>query len=290
MTLKKYWEITKPGIIFGNSIPVVSGFLLASRGRDHWGLFAATVAAGALGLASACVFNNVVDREADARMERTKHRAIVKGHVSVRAALLFAAALGLAGSAIMVRYVNVVALAAGAVAFFFYIVMYSMWWKPRSPWGTLMGAVAGAMPPVVGYAAVTGRIDAAAVIMFSLMLVWQMPHFFAIAVRRKEEYAAAKLPVMPVVHGVRATKAHMLAYIVAFTALAPLLTTFGYLDATYAVVALGLGVGWLALCLRGLAIPESDVARNVAWARGMFEFSLIVMMGLFITIGLVSVA
>ncbi len=290
MQMRKYVEIMKPGIVFGNVIPVVSGYLLAARGGDlRWGAFAATLAGSALGIASACVFNNVIDREADARMERTKHRAIVKGHVSVPAALVFGSVLGFLGSAILFLAAGFAPLAAGAVGFFFYIFMYSMWWKPRSPIGTAMGSVAGAMPPVVGYVAARGGFDLMSVVLFGIMVAWQMPHFFAIAIRRKDEYAAARFPVLPVVRGVRATKVQMLLYIAAFTLLAPLPAVIGGAGTAYLVVSLLLGVSWLALCLEGFRIPEGG-KKEIAWARGMFDLSLAVMIALFATMALAAVA
>lgn len=287
MPLRKYVEIMKPGIIFGNAIPVISGYILASRGDIRWGLFAYTLVGSALGIASACVFNNVIDRKADARMARTKGRAIVTGQIGVPAALVFGSLLGLAGSAILLLYVNFVAAAAGAVGFFFYIVMYSIWWKPRAPIGTAMGSVSGAMPPVVGYVAFTGRIDAGALILFAILVTWQMPHFFAIAIRRKNEYAAAGFPVLPVVRGVKATKIQMLFYIIAFNIAAPLLTVFGYCGVTYLGMAVALGLTWLVLCLKGFWVPEGT-REEIDWARGMFKFSLIVMIVLFLAIGLTT--
>jgi len=160
--------------------------------------------------------------------------------------------------------------------------MYSMWWKRRSVYGTFVGAIAGATPPVVGYAAASGRLDIAAFILFLIMVVWQMPHFFAIAIRRADDYAAANIPVMPVKHGVARTKRSMLIYIVEFIIAGSLLTIFGYAGYIYLGIELVLGIAWLVLCIKGFSI--TDHVADKKWACQMFFLSIVVMMVLFITI------
>ena len=288
-SLKAYYGIAKPGMVYGNAIPFIGGFALAARGDFRPPVFLAALAGLSLVMASGCVFNNLIDRDIDAKMGRTKDRALASGRVPARSAAVYGLILGLAGFGLLASFVNLAALAAAALGFFFYVFMYSLWWKRRSPLGTAVGSVAGAMPPVVGYAAASGRIDLAAFLLFAIMAAWQMPHFFAIAIRRKDDYAAAGVPVLPLVKGVRATKRQTLVYIVAFTVLASSLTLFGYCGYAYLAVALALSLAWLALCLAGFRIPEGD-ARNAQWARRMFFFSLLVMIALFAAIALSAVA
>lgn len=289
MSLRNYYEIAKPRMVYGNLVPLISGYVLATGGVVRFWPFVATLVGSALGMASGCVFNNVIDQDIDAKMRRTKNRAVPAGHISSTAALVYATALGAAGFTILVVYVNPVAMAVGALGFFFYVFMYSMWWKRRSTLGTAMGSVAGAVPPVVGYVAATGKIDTAAVVIFAMMVAWQMPHFFAIAIRHADDYVAAGIPALPLVRGMRAAKVQMLLYVIAFIVLSTLLTAFGYADYAYLVIVLALGLVWLGLSLKGFAVPDKNKEANVAWAKEMFVWSLVVMVGLFVTIALTSV-
>lgn len=299
--MKHYYELTKAGLVFGNLITVIAGFLLGARLMEgsggalavDWRLFIVTLVGIALVMASGCVFNNYIDRDIDAKMERTKGRALVHGDVSAPAALAYGALLGAAGFVLLFFFVNTPATLAALTGFIFYVFAYSMWGKRGTVYGTFIGAIAGATPPVVGYAAASGRIDVAALLLFVIMLVWQMPHFFAIAIRRKDDYAAAKIPVMPIRYGLRRTKVSMLIYIVEFIASSSLLFVFGYAGWTYLVIALVLGLAWLALGVRGAFLPDGDAphaaSANTRWARQMFFTSLIVMVALFATIAVMAV-
>jgi protoheme IX farnesyltransferase len=299
--MKYYYELTKPGMVFGNVITVIAGFLLGARmlyGMDGvlpvnvW-LLLLTVVGICLVMASGCVFNNYIDRHIDARMERTKHRALVTHRISSRAALWFGSVLGVVGFLVLALCTNVPATLAAAVGFVFYVCAYSLWGKRNTVYGTFIGAIAGATPPVVGYAAASGRLDLAALILFLIMLAWQMPHFFAIAIRRQEDYVAAGIPVMPVKHGIRRTKFSILIYIAEFIVAGALLFIFGYVGYVYLGIALLLGIAWLVLGVQGFLIPDGEsehaVAANKRWARRMFFLSLIVMTVLFVTIGIAAI-
>ncbi len=284
--MKYYYELTKAGLVFGNVVTVVAGFLLGAQAAggnaaDLWRLLAAVVGI-TLVMASGCVFNNYIDRDIDAKMERTKHRALVTHRVSARAAIVYGAVLAAMGFLVLYFFTGAIAFLAAIAGFVFYVFVYSLWAKRATVYGTAMGAVAGATPPVVGYAAASGRLDLAALILFLIMLAWQMPHFFAIAIRREDDYAAAKIPVMPVKHDLYRTKVSMLIYIVEFTAAASLLFIFGYAGPVYLIIALVLGLAWFALGVRGLFIHTAMASKQ--WARQMFFLSLAVMMVLFITI------
>jgi len=280
--IKEYYALTKSGLVFGNLITVIGGFALAARGVFNFWTLLATLVGMSLIMASGCVFNNYIDRDIDGAMGRTKGRALVTGRISGRAALVFATCLGVAGFLALALWTNFLALAMAGVGFLFYVVMYSMWWKRRSTWGTFVGSISGAMPPVVGYCAAGGRLDLGAALLFAILVVWQMSHFFAIAIRRADEYAAAHVPVLPVARGVPATKRAMLLYVVAFTLIAPLLTVFGYTGDTYFAIASVLGVVWLILSIKGFFV--SGAAADIRWARTTFFFSLVVMVMLFATI------
>jgi protoheme IX farnesyltransferase len=295
--MKHYYELTKSGLVFGNLIPVIAAFLLGSHPEysvirtsvDLWLLFA-TVVGICLVMASGCVFNNYIDRHIDAKMERTKHRVLVAHHISARDALIFGAVTGFLGFLVLAVCTNIFATLAALTGFIFYVCVYSLWGKRNTVYGTFIGAIAGATPPVVGYAAASGKIDMAAGILFLIMLAWQMPYFFAIAIRRQEDYAAAGIPVMPVRHGVHRTKFSMLIYILEFMVATSLLFIFGYAGYVYLGVALILGIAWLVFGIHGFLIPDRTsahiVAANKNWAWQMFFLSLIVMIVLFATIGI----
>lgn len=268
--IKKYYRLTKPGIIYGNAITTIAGFLMASKWHGNLGLLVAALAGISIVIASACVCNNYIDRDIDDKMERTKNRALVKKLIPVKNALIFASVLGLLGFLILIIYTNPLTTFLAFTGFFFYVVLYSIW-KRRSLYGTVVGSVAGAVPPVVGYCAVTNRFDMGALLLFLLLVFWQMPHFYAIAIFRLKEYTAASIPVLPVIQGIRTTKIQMLLYILAFILTTVLLTIFGFTGYVYLAVMVLLGLGWLGLCIKGF-----NTNNNTRWARKMFIFSLVI--------------
>jgi heme o synthase len=269
---KKYYHLTKPGIIRGNLLNATAGFLLASRYHIDLWLLAAVLAGTSLVVASGCVFNNYLDREIDKKMARTKKRALVIKTVSVRNALLFAAALGVLGFAVLAAWTNWLVVLIGLVGYIDYIVLYG-YTKRHSVHGTLVGAVSGATPALAGYCAVTGRIDSAAVIIFLLYSAWQMAHFYAIAMYRYDDYKRAGIPVMPVARGMLPAKVQTLFYIAIFTAVASLLTAYHYTGYIYLVVMIGTAAAWF---IRGVQLFNGK--DDKLWGKKMFLFSLIVVL------------
>jgi protoheme IX farnesyltransferase len=267
-----YYLLTKPGIILGNLFTFAAGFLLASNQGVNLLLFFETLFGLALIIASACVFNNYIDRPLDRKMERTKERALARGAISASKALLFAAFLGVAGAGLLALCSSLLTVCVALSGFFIYVVLYSFW-KGHTVYATAIGSIAGAIPPVVGYCAAGNRLDAGAFILLAMLILWQMPHFFAIAMAHLKDYAAAGLPVLPVVKGVRRTKIHMALYIVAFIASALLLTLFDYTGTLYLKMIAAFGCAWLCLCLRGFAASDDQL-----WGRRMFQLSLLVIM------------
>lgn len=278
--LKTYYMLTKPGIIMGNVITTAAGFILASKGHIDYVLFLKTLLGLSFVIASAGLFNNYLDRAMDAKMERTKHRAFVTGQVSIPYALGLATVLFLLGSLILALSANLLTVFVAAMGFFIYLVLYAFW-KYRSFYGTLVGSLAGAIPPIVGYCAVSNRLDMAAFLLFIILVLWQMPHFFAIAIYRLNDYLAAAIPVLPVAKGVQVTRKHMLLYILAFTLATLMLTVMGYTGYLYVTVATLLGVSWFGLCFNGF-----DQDHPTSWARQMFLYSLVVMMGICLSISI----
>ena len=159
---KRYLQVTKPGIIFGNLISVIGGFLLASKGHIDYPLFAWTLIGVSLVVASGCVFNNYIDRDIDRKMERTKNRVLVKGLIAPKTSLVYATLLGLAGFMLLWFGANPLACWLGVMGFVVYVGVYSLYMKRHSVYGTLIGSLSGAAPPVIGYCAVTGNFDSGA--------------------------------------------------------------------------------------------------------------------------------
>ena len=266
----------KPGIIYGNALSAVAGFLLAAglTKKFDTGLLLAFIAGTSLVIACGCVINNYVDRDVDRRMARTKRRALVTGRIRPLPAIIYGTGLGIIGFWLLFTYTNRLTGLLGAIGLFFYLVMYGFW-KRRSSMGTVVGSLSGAVPIAAGYTAVTDRFDRAALILFLVMVFWQMPHFYAIAMYRFKDYEAADLPVLPVKKGLRRTKLEILAYVLAFTIAAGLLTVFGYTGYVYLVVMLVLGGIWFAKGLGGFQTVDDK-----QWGRRMFMFSLVALLTL----------
>lgn len=273
-----YYLLTKPGIVLGNLVTVAAGFLLASRGSfDVW-LFLTTLLGIALIMASACILNNYIDRPLDRKMRRTKERALVTGIISGRNAIALAAFLGILGNLTLIAYTNVLTVCVANFGFFVYVVLYSMW-KSRTVYATAIGSVAGAVPPIVGYCAVSNRLDSAALILFAMLVLWQMPHFFSIAMYHFDDYVRADIPALPVRRGALRTKVHMALYITAFLFTSPLLTYFHHTGYVYLGVTVGLSLIWLGLCLTGFSRTNDHL-----WARSMFRCSLVLIAAICVAI------
>lgn len=276
--LKAYLVLTKPGIIMGNSVTAVAGFLLGARGALDYGLLGMLLLGLSGIIGCGCAINHYLDQERDQKMLRTQNRPLVTGVLSNKEAIAFGVTLGLLGSLILGFYVNTVSLWAALLGLFVYLVPYTFF-KYTTSYGTLVGSIAGAMPPVIGYAAATDHIDLGALLLFLIIMLWQMPHFYAIALYRLREYAAAKIPVLPLSRGTKTTKVHMLCYTLALLCTVPLLFTFHYVTLTYLLITLPLIVWWAWLCLQGFRCAHDGI-----WARKVFIRSLVVVNGLSLAI------
>jgi len=268
-TLKNYISITKPGIILGNMISVMGGFFLASRGRVDIALLLSTLVGISLVIASACVLNNCVDRDLDRMMSRTRDRVLAQGLMMPKAAFFYAFVLCAGGIALLQATSNLLCVAVVQFGFVIYVVVYSIYLKRHSVHAALIGSLAGAAPPLAGYCAVSNRFDLGAVILLLIFCLWQLPHFYSIAILHLDEYAAAKIPVLPVTHGVAATKLQMVGYILAFTVAASMLTFSGYTGYRYLAVALASGMAWLAFAWR-----DYNGSDDRQWARRLFFCSI----------------
>jgi protoheme IX farnesyltransferase len=267
--LRHYWQVIKPGIIGGNLITFLGGFFLASHGRPDIALMLVTASGLSLIIASACVLNNCADRDIDRLMLRTRTRALACGLMSPQAAIVYASMLGLAGLALLQTTGRLLSLAMALAGFAVYAGAYSLYLKRRTVHATLIGSLAGAAPPLVGYCAAGGHFDMGAVILLLIFALWQVPHFYAIAIYRLDDYRNAAIPVLPIVRGTATTKLHIVGYIMAFTIAALALGLCGYAGAVYLLMASAAGLAWLFVACKDFKRQGEHF-----WARRMFLCSL----------------
>ncbi len=211
-----------------------------------------------------------MDQGIDSKMKRTQRRALVTKTISEFHAVIYATILGILGFLILLINTNFLTFGIAFIGFFFYVIMYGIS-KRRSVHGTIVGSISGAVPPVVGYCAVTNNFDMAALLLFLILVIWQMPHFYAIAMFRSRDYAAASIPVLPVKEGFFQAKIQILAYIIIFILVSDLLTILHYTGYIYFIVMTAFGICWLILSIEGFRTTDDS-----RWARKIFFFSLIV--------------
>lgn len=277
---KKYYRLTKPGIIYGNLLSAVGGFLLASYGDIDFSLLVATMSGTALIIASGCVFNNIIDKDIDSRMNRTKKRSLVTQEITTNNALIYGAVLGITGSLVLILFVNILTFLVGLAGFIWYVFVYA-YAKRNTHHSTLIGTIAGSTPPVAGYVAVTNQFDLGALILFLILTFWQMPHFYAIAIFRAEEYAKAKVPVLSLTHSMSRIKVEIVIYTVLFALTAPMLSLFGYAGASYALIMALFSITWLRVIADGYNSTD-----NIKWARSVFGQSLLTLLAFCIALSL----
>ena len=279
---RSYLQLIKPGITLSNTISGVAGFFLAaSFVAFSWPAFIGAIGGVAFIIASACVMNNILDRDIDKRMKRTAKRDVANGVISIAKALAFGIVLGLIGFSLLIFLTNVLTAVLGVVAYVWYVAIYGFA-KRTTAYSTLIGGVAGALPPVAGYTALTGTIDAGAIILFLILFFWQMPHFYAIAMFRQSDYASANLPVWSVKYGMKSSKLQILLFTIMFAIFFALPTLYGYTGILYLVCSVALSGYWL---YKGISLYNK--VDDVKWARQMFGVSLFVMllMSLLIAVG-----
>jgi protoheme IX farnesyltransferase len=274
-TWRTYLELTKPKVVLLIVFTAVVGSLLASPGLPPleallWGNLGIALASGC-----AAAINHVLDRRIDEQMARTRHRPLPMGAVNERQALLFAAALGVASMLILGLLVNVLTAALTFVSLIGYAVVYTVWLKRATSQNIVIGGAAGAAPPVLGCAAVTNTIDPHALLLFLIVFVWTPPHFWALAIARRDEYAKAGIPMLPVTHGVEYTRLQVLLYTVllVIATLLPFLT--GMSGVLYLAAALVLNAVFLYYALAMKLTARRELPMKV------FRFSITYLMWLF---------
>jgi len=243
-----YFTLTKPKVQLLLLLTTITTMYVA--GDPSLALVAITVVGGFLSAGGAGAFNHFYDRDIDAAMGRTASRPVPSGRISPRAALLYAFALQIASFVILAIAANLLSAFLALAGFVWYTLVYTVWLKRRSPQNIVIGGAAGAVPPLVGWAAVTGSVAPAALYLFAIVFYWTPPHFWALSLLMKDEYARVGVLMMPVVHGETETRRQIVLYTCLLVVLTMLPVVFGFFGAIYAVVALGLGGWFLHLAVR----------------------------------------
>ena len=269
-------ELCKPRITILVLVTTFTGMWLAGNGAVTLDLIIFTLLGTGLASSASGALNNYVDREVDKRMARTRMRALPCSRLHPQQALWLGVMLSLWSFAILFYLVNPLTAYLAAATTYFYVMIYTVWLKRSSPLCTEIGGVAGALPPVIGWVAVTNDVGLPALAMFLIMFIWQPPHFWALALLRADEYRQAGLPMLPVTNGQQATKIRMLLYTIV---LIPVSTTMYWLQVvgpTYLVLSVVLGLAYLLLTIDFARKPITHLS-----TRRLFGFSIFYLLGLF---------
>ncbi len=275
---RDYYELTKPKVVMLLLLTALVGMCLATESLVPANALIAGMAGIGMLASSAAVINHVVDHRIDGMMARTINRPVVKGKVSVSQALFFAAVLGLAGFALLWFFVNALTAMLTLASLVGYAVIYTMFLKRATPQNIVIGGLAGAAPPLLGWTAVTGEIHAHALLLVLIVFTWTPPHFWALAIHRQKDYARANVPMLPVTHGESFTKTSVLAYTVllVLVCLLPYLTGMSHLIYLAGSLVLNAGFCLWACRLKFAAKPDT--------AMKTFRYSIYHLMLLFVVL------
>ena len=275
-SLRTYADLTKPRLlpmVLFTGLPV---FGMTAEGWAPAGFAVLTLLGIALAAASANSLNAYIERDVDARMERTRARPLPSGRLSPKAALRFGLALAVASTALLYGVAGPAAAGVGVASILFYVFVYTVWLKPRSAWNAVIGGAAGAAAPLIADVAVNGTVTGAGLALFAIVFFWQPPHVWAIALYRRADYEAAGIPMLPSVIGEEATRRRMLAYTLGLVPVTLAPVALGLLGPLYLAVAVALNAWFVTAAVRVLRVRTDDAARQ------MFQVSLAFLFGLFL--------
>ncbi|WP_085524107.1 heme o synthase [Tuberibacillus sp. Marseille-P3662] len=278
-TWKDFLTISKTGIVISNLITTFTGIWLALTFNEYAFLdYIMTIIYALIGtaliIAGGCCFNNYIDRDIDQLMERTQERPSATGRLDERQVLWAGIAMSILGT-MSLMLAHYAAAILGLIGLFVYVVVYTWWLKRTHSLNTIVGGISGAIPPMIGWAAIDPSLSTGIPwLLFMVMFLWQPPHFLALAIKRVEEYRKAGIPMLPVVAGFEFTKRQMTTYVLVLFPVSLLLYELG---AIYLIAAIVLGLGWIAVSLYGFYMKDT-----IKWARIMFVYSLNYMTIMFI--------
>ena len=273
---RDYYELCKPNVVALMILTSVIGMFLATPGMVPLDILLLGNLGIALCAAGAATVNHMVDRHIDLKMARTFNRPVAKGRVAPHSAMLFALLLSLLGLAILLVFVNPITAWLTLASLVGYAFIYTLFLKRATPQNIVIGGLAGAAPPLLGWTAVTGSIDGYGLLLVLIIFAWTPPHFWALAVHRKEEYAKADIPMLPVTHGERYTKIHILLYTVILCAVTLLPFATGMLNVLYLAGAVLLNIGFLYYAVMLLISEKRSLGMDT------FKYSIVYLMVLFV--------
>ena len=260
LSWKNYLELCKPKVVLLIVFTAVVGMLLAVPGMPPLDLLIYGTLGIGLASSSAAAINHFIDQKADAEMARTHNRPLPTGELNSRNVLVFAGVLGLVAMIILILFVNILTAALTFLSLIGYAIIYTIYLKHMTPQNIVIGGAAGAAPPVLGWCAITGEIHPHALLLFLIIFVWTPPHFWALAVAKRDEYAKAGIPMLPVTHGVKFTRLQILLYTVLLliVTLLPYLT--GMSGLIYLASAFILGLGFIYYALKMMRYDDNKTA------------------------------
>ena len=271
----QYYQLTKPKVVFLIVFTAMVGMLLAVDGPVPLDIFVFGLLGIGLAAASGAAINHVVDEHIDRIMERTRDRPLASGDLNQKAALIFALSIGSAGILLLVLFVNLLTAILTLFSLVGYALIYSMYLKRATPQNIVLGGAAGATPPLLGWTAVTGHVETEALLLFLIIFIWTPPHFWALAIRRREEYAKAEIPMLPVTHGVEFTKIQILLYTVLLFVVALMPFIIHMSGLIYLAGAISLGVGFLYYAIKLYREKEPNVIAMKTFGYSIFYLSLL---------------
>ena len=274
-----YFELCKPRVVYLIVFTAVVGMLLAVPGWPPLNALIAGTLGIALAASSAAAINHLLDQRIDAVMARTRDRPLPSGQLGVRQVLWFALILGVVSMILLVVWVNPLTAVLTFFSLIGYAIIYTLWLKRATPQNIVIGGAAGAAPPLLGWTAVTGSIDPGALILFLIIYVWTPPHFWALAIHRRHDYAAVDIPMLPVTHGVQFTRWHILFYtiLLIIVTILPFLTGMSGLLYLSGVTVLNVGFLWYALRMlsgKDESLPMQTFGYSIIYLMLLFVFLL----------------
>jgi protoheme IX farnesyltransferase len=271
----QYYKLTKPKVVYLIVFTAMVGMLLAAEGAVPLDTFVFGLLGIGLAAASGAAINHVVDEHIDRIMERTRNRPLVSGELDQKSALIFALAIGALGILLLLVFINLLTAVLTFFSLVGYALIYTMYLKRATPQNIVLGGAAGAAPPLLGWTAVTGSVDTEALLLFLIIFVWTPPHFWALAIRRRKEYAKADIPMLPVTHGVDFTKIQILLYTILLfiVTLMPFIVQMSGL--IYLAGALALGTGFLYYATRLYLDKKPNVIAMKTFGYSIFYLSLL---------------
>ena len=271
----QYYKLTKPKVVYLIVVTAMVGMLLAADGAVPLDTFVFGLLGIGLAAASGAAINHVVDEHIDRIMDRTRNRPLVSGELDQKSALVFALSLGALGIALLLVFINLLTAVLTLFSLVGYALIYTMYLKRATPQNIVLGGAAGAAPPLLGWTAVTGTVDTEALLLFLIIFVWTPPHFWALAIRRRKEYAKADIPMLPVTHGVNFTKIQILLYTILLFVVTMMPFIVQMSGLIYLAGAIALGVGFLYYAIKLYQDQEPNVIAMKTFGYSIFYLSLL---------------